>query len=172
MPSNEDSLIKRVQFSYLQLSLVASDLNEVSDQLGKSVAELDAALKKLNLGISAWVSMRSDEYEDGTYVIDQIGYAKVEGKWGITLRTMNGHVNWPDQEQVDTWLFNDSPRSLRLSAIAHIPALLEALSKEATENTQKIKARLAEAQEVATAVKAAAEMPKESAQKSKERQSK
>lgn len=115
----------------------------------------------MNLGISAWIDIRSsDEPQDQSYWSEDIGYAKVGGKWGIALRTVRGNYNWPDQESVEEWLFNDAPRSLRLSAIGKLPTLLEELSKEAIENTNKIKARLSEAQEVANAVKAAAYGPK------------
>lgn len=163
MPSPEDSLAKRVQSSYQQLSITASDLNKVSDELGKSIADLDAALKKLNLGISAWSDIRSSEDDDGSHWSEQVGYAKVGGKWGIALRTVNGNYGWPDQDSEEAWLFNDAPRALRLSAIGKIPILLEELSKEAAKNAQNIKARLAEVQEVATAIKSVAEEPKRAA---------
>jgi len=158
MPPTGDSLGERVHASYLLLSAVASDLNSVSDELGKSVTELDSALKKLNLGISVWVSMRGNDGlpEDTWYRNEDLGYAKIGGKWGIALRTVSGDYQYPEHENVEEWLFNDAPRSLRLSAIGHVAELLDALSKEADETTKKLKAKLAEAQAVATAVKEAA----------------
>ena len=59
---DDGSFSERVSSSYRQLSLAASHLNLVSDELGKSIAVLDAALKKLNLGISTW--SRLDRWED------------------------------------------------------------------------------------------------------------
>jgi hypothetical protein len=163
MPSKEGSLSERVASSYKQLSAVASDLNAVSDELGKSIAELDAALKTLNLGVTVWAAIRSgggDEYCQTWHWSEEIGYAKIGGKWGIALRTVNGDHQYPDDDTVESWLFNDAPRSLRLSAIGNIPALLENLSKEAAETTKQIRSQLSEAQEVAAAVKKAAEKPK------------
>jgi prefoldin subunit 5 len=160
MSSNDDSLAERVQLSYLQLSAVASDLNTVSDELGKSIAEIDAALKKLNLGVSVWVAIVSGEDEHGGpfYWSEDIGYDKIGGKWGIALRSRSGNYE-VDEERVEAWLFNDAPRSLRLSAIERVPDLLQKLSEEAVKTTNKIKSKLAEAQEVATAVKNAAQRP-------------
>jgi hypothetical protein len=46
------------------MSIAAANLNSVSDELGKSIEELDAALKKLNIGVTSWASMaraRSEE---------------------------------------------------------------------------------------------------------------
>ena len=156
MSVNGDSLSERVQSSYLQLSAVASDLNTVSDELGKSIGEIDSALKKLNLGISVWVDVKRWEGEELDYYYEQIGYAKVDSKWGIALRTVSGCHNWPDQDSVEQWLFNDGPRTLRLASIGNLPELLKKLSDEAVETTNKIKSKLEEVQEVASAVKAAA----------------
>jgi hypothetical protein len=159
MPTNGDSLAERVQSCYVQLSSVASDLNTVSDELGKSVAEIDDALKKLNLGVSVWVNIHDweDEFD---YYMEQLGYAKVDGKWGIALRTVSGDYRWPDQDKIEQWLFNDAPRRLRLAAIETLPDMLKRLSEEAVETTKKIKGKLAEAKEVAAAVKGAAEASK------------
>lgn len=156
MSTNGDSLAERVQSSYLQLSLVASDLNAISDELGKSISEIDFALKKLNLGVSVWVNISAWE-EDRDYFMEQIGYAKVDGKWGIALRTVSGNHNWPDQDTIEQWLFSDAPRKLRVAAIEKLPEMLKSLSNEAAETTRKITSKLAEAQAVAAAVKGAEE---------------
>jgi hypothetical protein len=153
MSATGDSLAERVQSSYLQLSSVASDLNAVSDELGKSVAEIDAVLKRLNLGISVWVHINS--WGDEDYSFEDIGYAKVDGKWGIALQTVSGNERWPDQDHVEQWLFSDAPRKLRLASIEKLPEMLKKLSEEAVETTKKIKGKLAEVKEVATAVKTA-----------------
>lgn len=160
MPSNEGSLSERVASSFRQLSAVASDLNTVSDELGKPIAELDLALKKLNLGVEVWVQLRGGDDpapDDLSFWSEDLGYAKIGGKWGIALRTVFGDYNYPDQESVERWLFNDAPRSMRLLGIGKIPELLEKLSTEATEATYKIKGKLEEAHQVAAVVKAAAE---------------
>ena len=140
------------------MSTVAADLNAVSDELGKSIAEIDVALKKLNLGITTWVKIHGDDgnpYDDSFWSRD-IGYAKVSNKWGISLRTIDGQLSDPDRSETEEWLFNDAPRSLRLEAIDKIPELLEKLSQEAIRTTKDIRARLSEAQAVADTVKGAA----------------
>ena len=158
MSDEKAPLLERVANYYSQLSTVAADLNAVSDELGKSIAEIDAALKKLNLGITTWVTIRGDggnPYDDSFRSRD-IGYAKVSNKWGISLRTIDGQLSDPDRSETEEWLFNDAPRSLRLEAIDKIPELLEKLSKDAVRTTKDIRARLDEAQAVAEAVKSAA----------------
>jgi hypothetical protein len=162
--SNEDTpLLERVASYYSQLSTVAADLNAVSDELGKSIAEIDTALKKLNLGITTWVTISGDEgdhlLDDYTFWSHDLGYAKVAGKWGISLRTVTGDQHCPFPEEIEEWLFNDAPRSLRLEAIDKIPELLENLSKDAAKTTKDIRARIGETQAVVETIKAVASSP-------------
>ena len=158
MTIEESPLPERVAKYYSQLQVVAADLNSVSDQLGKSISEIDSALKILNLGISVWVKIHGGEGGDSgsSFWRRDIGYSKIDGKWGISLRKVEGYYDDPEEEALEQWLFNDAPRSLRLEAIEKIPALLEELSTQAVKTTKDIQARLAEAQAVATAVKDAA----------------
>ena len=160
MTSAKEPLVSKVEASFRKLSAVASDLNFSSDELGKSVSDLDSALKKLNLGIPAWVQIRgSSSAEEGWFWTEDLGYDKIGNTWGISIQTVSGGFGDPEHENIERWLFNDSPRSLRLSAIEHIPQLLEKLSSEAEETAKRIRLRLAEVQEVATVVKRAAEEP-------------
>lgn len=162
MSDEKEPLLERVANYYSQLSTVATDLNAVSDELGKSIAEIDAALKKLNLGITTWVRIHGDDgnpFADDSFWSRDIGYAKVSNKWGISLRTIDGQHSDPDRSVTEEWPFNDAPRSLRLEAIDKIPELLETLSKDAVKTTKDIRARLGEAQAVAEAIKGAASSP-------------
>lgn len=162
MSPEKTSLSERVQASYSNLASVASDLNSVSDELGKSISEMDGALKKLNLGVTTWVVIRAGgaTEEEPRYFSEEFGYAKVDGKWGISIRSVSGNCERsPDEERVEQWLFNDAPRSLRLSAIAKIPELLEKMAVEADKTAKDVRTKLVEAQEVAAVVTKAAQIP-------------
>ena len=151
--SNEDgSFSERVSSSYRQLSLAASHLNLVSDELGKSISVLDAALKKLNLGISTW--SRLDRWEDafGNYSTRYLGYAKVNNRWGIALRTVAGNNTQPEEAAVEEWLFNEAPRSLRIEAVEKLPDLFDNLIKEADLAIRKVKAQSLSARQLAAAL--------------------
>jgi hypothetical protein len=151
--SKEDgSFSERVSSSYRQLSLAASHLNLVSDELGKSISVLDAALKKLNLGISTW--SRLDRWEDafGNYSTRYLGYAKVNNRWGIALRTVAGNNTQPEEATVEEWLFNEAPRSLRIEAVEKLPDLFDNLIKEADLAIRKVKAQSLSARQLAAAL--------------------
>ena len=149
------TLAERVSSCFALLSIAAADLNAVSDELGKSVAQIDFALKNLNLGIPVWITIQTwdnAEYNELDYWSEDIGYAKINGKWGICLRRVEGNHNRPDHDESEEWLFGDAPRALRLLAIDKVPALLEELSDKAMLATQRIREKLADVQAVAAAI--------------------
>jgi hypothetical protein len=151
------SLSASVSSSYLELTIAAETLNAVSDALGKAVSDIDEGLKKLNLGITAWVRVcyeGSDSPEDGTYRIEEIGYSKINGKWGVGLRTLSGdeYFGPNNDESIEAWLFNEAPRALRLKSIEKIPELLKTLSEEAKKVTGELQSKLGDAQAVAAAI--------------------
>jgi hypothetical protein len=159
MTTQREPLATRVQRSFLELSEIASDLNSVSDELGECASEIDGALKKLNLGIEVWVSFHDWDENGHDYYKEQLGYGKVDGKWGISIRTVSGCYQWPDEDKIEMWHFNDAPRKTRLASIEKLPEVLSALSKQSAKMIEEIRGRLAEVKEVAGAVKAAAEAP-------------
>ena len=81
-----DADLKSIRTSFLELAAKATSLNKASDELTRTVGILDTALKKINLGVTTWVAFRNWSDEEGEERgSDQIGYAKVNGKWGIAL---------------------------------------------------------------------------------------
>jgi len=153
--SSNDSKIEKVQKQFKTLSSVAAALNDASDQLTAVVATLDESLKKLNIGLTVWVTFRSrstDIEDAGTYDDDQIGYCKVSGTWGIALRNIWGNPNWAQHDSEGPWLFNDAPRDLRLNGVDKIPELIEALSREAFSTAQKIEEKAQKVGELASAI--------------------
>jgi hypothetical protein len=158
MASAQDPLVEKVESSFRKLSTVASELNFVSDELGKCVSEMDAALKKLNLGIEVWVEISGGQ-DDMGFWSRELGYQKIGGKWGIALRTISGAYGCEEDSDIEAWLFNDGPRYLRLASIEKIPELLQQLSAEGTKAAAEVSKRLTDVKKVAAAVKRSAEEP-------------
>lgn len=150
--SKTDSLNQRISASYKQLTQAATELNAVSDELGKFVTALDAALRRLNLGIATWLRLESREDGSGNYTKRDLGYAKIGSKWGIALRTMTGNHNDVEESHVEEWLFNDAPRALRIESVEKLPDLFESLVKEADAATKQIRTKTHHAQAIASAL--------------------
>jgi hypothetical protein len=142
----------RVQASYKQLSLVATDLNAASDDLVQAVSVFDAALQRLNLGISAWVVLSGSDEEDGEWWNRNIGYAKIGDSWGVALKTASGNYTCPERDSEEKWLFKDAPRWMRIEGVGKIPDLLEALLKQAEDTTKKLKNKTEETLALAAAM--------------------
>jgi hypothetical protein len=150
--TSSDSKIEKVQKHFAALSSVASSLNEASDELTKVVTVLNEALKKLNVGLNAWVTFRTrgnDNQNPEAFDLDQIGYCKVNGAWGIALRHIWGNPIWDEYDAEGPWLFNDAPRELRLHGVDGIPQLIEELGKEASDTTKKVHEKTQEVRELA-----------------------
>jgi hypothetical protein len=116
---------------------------------------LEQALEKLNLGISTWVTITGDEYDNGFYWSRDLGYAKVNGTWGIALRTLDGHHANDEGDKIEEWLFNDAPRWLRVEGVGKFPELLEKLTKQADDFAEKIRKKAAEAGELVSVIRLA-----------------
>ena len=152
MTPKTDSLNNRISSSYKQLTQAATELNAVSDELGKFVTALDSALRRLNLGIATWLRLESREDGSGNYTKRDLGYAKIGNKWGIALRTMVGNHNDVEDSNVEEWLFNDAPRALRIESVEKLPDLFESLVKEADAATRQIRTKTERAQALASAL--------------------
>jgi hypothetical protein len=151
-------ITEKVQNTFKQLSLAAVDLNTASDELSKPIYVCDAALKQLNLGIAAWVEISGAD--GGGYWWDRcVGYTQLKDRWGIALRTRQGQHQSDDDDDETLWPFNDAPRWMRLEAVAKLPDLLEALLKQAEDTTQKIRKKIAQANELIEAISKVAGEP-------------
>jgi prefoldin subunit 5 len=153
--NDKPSAPERVQVAFRGLSAVSSELNAASDALGQVIAELDSALQKLNLGVSAWVEISKGADDYGSYWSRDVGYTKIGSTWGIALREVDGHESTPD-DTIESWLFNSAPRWLRIEAVGKIPDLLEKLIKQAEDTTKRLKKKTDEAKALTAAMKEAA----------------
>ncbi|MEP7011629.1 MAG: hypothetical protein ABJC13_15000 [Acidobacteriota bacterium] len=148
------SSASRISTSIKELGVSAERLNSVSDELAKAIRPIDAALKKLNLGVAAWYQYaRSSNSEDSEYWSRHIGYAKVGHKWGLALSMASGPEG-PEGPEEEEWLFSDAPRWMRVEAVDHIPDLLEHLVERANEVAESLQKQTDHAREFAGLISA------------------
>lgn len=153
MASSNEPIGLQVKNSFKKLYATSSRLNTVSDELSCLIGELETALQTINLGVAAWVQIESEEDPTGTWVTRSLGYDKLQKGWGIALNAVSGHYSYPDDDTVTQWTFNEGPRWLRIKAIKHIPALINALNEKAEEITKHLDEQIIEAKEVTEAIK-------------------
>ena len=155
MASNAQPSSVKVQNSFRQLTAAAANLNAATDELGKPVAELEAALKQLNLGVEVWATMESGHHPEAHefWWSRDIGYAKVGGKWGIALRSLSGDSTDPGEDKEEEWLFSDAPRRMRILVIGFIPKLIEKMVVDINSTAERIREKPSEAKELANAVR-------------------
>jgi hypothetical protein len=145
----------RITTALKQLAVSAAALNQATDEFAKVTAPLDQVLQKLNLGVDCWVRVKTWSGDGDLH--HEIGYAKINGRWGVALRSVQEHeTEDPELTHIERWLFNDGPRAMRVAAIAKIPDLLEELVRKADKATHKVKAGTESAREVIAALESAA----------------
>lgn len=121
---NKPSFDDEVYVALQALKQTAMRLNAASDTLAAIVGKIEEKLKWLNLGVSAWI-----DTSGGPDWKIELGYTRIARKWGLAVRRTDGQ-----DEQV--WLFNDSPRFMRLDTVHRIPELLVAMNTNADRMTE------------------------------------
>lgn len=150
--ASSDSKLEKVHASFQVLSSLASSLNAASDEFIRVVTTLDEALGRLNVGLTVWVTFRNGDVPSPYYDRDQIGYCKVNGKWGIALRHIWRDRAFGDQKREGPWLFNDAPRGLRLEGVDKLPDVVQALGEAASDLTNKLQEKTRQVRELANAI--------------------
>lgn len=142
---------EKLQNSLQELASSADTLNSLSDQLNKQILDVESAVNKMGIGLTAYVNTEtwSDERAE-EYDIWRICYEKHASKWGFTIQHVRGHESYGDSES-ETWSFKDAPREHRLKAIEKIPDLIDALVKKSKDFASDISAVMSYAQGLAAA---------------------
>ena len=150
-PAKSSELQQRVAGAFTRLATSADELNAVSDELAEPIRAIEHTLKTLNLGVQAWVTFAGSENpETGDYSHSSVGYARFHNTWGLAISTMTGNLHTPpEHSDVETWRFNDAPRSLRMEALSVFPDLLDELAKTSNRVTKRLKQGVASTKQVA-----------------------
>lgn len=136
-----DPVFDFVAKNFAALSTSAVALNKASAELASAVAHLNEKMRRLNLGLDAWVLVRDRKAPEPFYDVYELGWVKLEGRWALAIRRRSGDENEQDEEKIEgPWLFNDAKRSLRIESVSKIPDLLEALVKKSAKLTADLTA--------------------------------
>lgn len=118
------------------LNVETKKLWAIFEKLNDEVTKVEARLAAISPGVSTWILLTKDGPDKR-----EIGYTKLNKKWGITLRT------WQGGELEEAWLFRDAPAWLRLDAIPKIPELIEAMTERIEEASALAEKRLIQIEE-------------------------
>jgi hypothetical protein len=140
----------RVATAFKHLAKSSQALNESVTEWAGYIHSLNSALKKLNIGVSAWYNFAEGQDDDGHgFWSRQIGYSKIGDDHCLVIRKVWGDLRSPDEESSETWRFEEAPRWLMLDATGKIADLLETLVKRTDETTARVAKRKKETAELA-----------------------
>ena len=147
-----------IEATLSKLAYVSDSINKSSDSLSKQILEVESALQRYCLGVSAWVLIYSWEVEVpvigamNTNVTRMLclGYGKYCGKWGLLVSQCDDDVV-PSEGNVS--FLRDASRDVKLEAVGKLPDLLKELLKKATEVANEASAKAGVTQEIAAGLK-------------------
>lgn len=115
-----------------QLEEVAKRLNTLTDELGKSVLEIEHAINRLAMGIE--VDVLTGELK--------LSYMRYKSRWGLYILHRD-----------EVYAFNSAPRDIRLQAVEGLPTLLEALSGKAEVVSLQLREAVLQARSFSDAIR-------------------
>ena len=141
------------------LSDTAKNVNKASRRLTEAVDQVNAALKRLNLGIPVWIPTKSSPDNPGhVQEYEELGYAKVKGKWGICIRhTVESAAPDPDETE---WHFEDAPRDMRIRGAHFLQKLIVELNEQGDKAAKDIDEQATKAENLATTLNEIADRSK------------
>jgi hypothetical protein len=152
--------VERVRHSFPKLKEAAALLSKESDRLNESANAFNAVLKKIGIGISAWVEFDGGSDDDAQVAWSMsLGYTKIGGKWGLAIRS--SQQDFADPEPVvESWQFAEAPRGLRVAAAPSIPDLVDQLIKEVARTAKEVSQHSQNIEALTTTIMAEAEESK------------
>src|SRR5882672_5056482 len=107
MSPQDTSALERVSAALSQLRPAAQGVTDAAEQLAKSISAIERTLKSMNIGFEAWTTYRDGDDDHNVDHLD-IGYSRINGHWGICVRTVTGSAYHPE-DVTTAWHFNESP---------------------------------------------------------------
>lgn len=137
---------------FSRLEVLSARINEASDSLANTITQIEIKLQELCLGVEVWVhidttQIYADSGNDNGLMDEFLGYGKYNGQWQLLIKSRSG-VQVDDGSRGQPVPLCQQSRELRVKAIQHLPALLEALAKNAEDILQMIESQQVVAQAV------------------------
>jgi len=150
---------KDITAAFERLAPLAARLNEESDTLNDLIEEVEAKIRKLNVGLTVWLERplaRVDEPptngqwgELQHHSEVQLGVAKIRGRWKLVIRRQHvelglyqGDPDCPWTKRYDIGELEpllEAPRDYRVEAVRVLPELLAQLADRAESAVRTIR---------------------------------
>src|SRR5262249_11315461 len=112
---------ERLTSSFKQLANASVDLDAAAGELRKVISDIEAALKTIKIGVSAWYTVAGHSDRGGEFWSRDLGYSRVGDDWCIALRRQWG-AEWDDEgPHEEVWKFSDAPRWMCIEAVGKLP---------------------------------------------------
>ncbi len=141
----------------VRLGVAARRLNDDSDKLNRSIAQIDALLERMGLGLEFLYPrpvVETTSFDaDGKRLIElsYVGYMKLRGRYTLalkTLRVFESRTANPSESPGSAIPLLDAPRRLRYAAVDVLPEVIAGLSHQVDELAAQMERRCGVADQV------------------------
>ena len=80
-PQQDEPVTARVTAAFGKLVVSAAELNVASDELARPISDIDTALQKLNLGVSAWVKVAGGQDDRCEWFLRTLAWVRESIRW-------------------------------------------------------------------------------------------
>ena len=138
-----------------ELSPLAKQVNQKTDEINRVISTLNDKLAKLNLGIEVWLdhprnALAVSDWEDEATHRERtfwfFGYDRLGDKWQLAVKEVTEELTIEDGEEnveeVNPKFFPllSASRTLRLAALEQIPRLLDQMKEEGKKLLETVSA--------------------------------
>jgi hypothetical protein len=116
------------------LESLSARLNETSDSINKSVAQVEKRLAKLRLGVPTWIKIQDNNGPNEPPDVTYFGYSKDDGNWHLGF----SREYWDGPEHNEYIPFAQASRELRLKGLKELPQLLKQMEKDALKAIEEV----------------------------------
>ena len=143
--------------AFSSLEQLAKNLNDSSDEVNRALADAEAKLVSLNIGLEIWHSEELDRRgatgsyrpnEVNEHVSDVLGFARVGGKWCLAVKSVTMATGFfegdPDCPYTNEYLdrapepLMRQSRNLRIKALTVLPDFLKHMASDVRETSRKV----------------------------------
>ena len=114
--------------------------------------KIDTTLKRLNLGVSAWLKIKDERDEDGNWNTEELGYTKVGNRWCVALRVSSGTLGRTRVIQMSIYGLSQTRLAFRMRAVSHICDLIDCLRTEADKMIEQLEPRVQDLTQITDAL--------------------
>ncbi len=139
---------KDITESLARIGEQTARLNQLCDEGAATIRDLEDTLEKMNVGVSASLTIHSYEDHSGWYEYEHFVYRRIGGRFRIGYAS--GDCS-PESEIEKPW--SDCSRQIKIDTLHRLPELVAKIAEEVETRAKEAEKAIASVKKLATSMK-------------------